>query len=302
LSRKDFDLLPRFPTVHIQRAIDLLLDDNEIPEQVCGLLAPKEPALGTERTNTIMTNSTRRLCASAFLLAAMGTVTVYAAGPAKVALGKAGYFVILSKSGITDVPTSTVTGNVGTSPITGAADHLTCTEVTGLVFSVDAAGPSPCSIKDPHMLTTAIGYMQLAYTDAATRPNPDFLNMGGGNIGGLTLAPGLYKWGSGVTVPTDATISGDSNSVWIFQISGNLMVADGAAVRLSGGAQARHIFWQVAGKTVLGTTSQFEGIVLCKTLISMKTGASIRGRLLAQTAVTLQKNTVSRPVRLLSSR
>jgi len=229
------------------------------------------------------------------LLVLYGEVPAYAAGPAKVDLGTAGHFVILSKSGITDVPTSTVTGNVGTSPITGAADHLTCTEVTGGVYSVDDAGPSSCSVKTPHKLTTAVGDMQTAYTDAATRPNPDFFNLGAGNVGGLTLVPGLYKWGTGVIAPTDVTISGDANSVWIFQISGNLIVDDGVAVRLSGGAQAKNIFWQIAGRAVLGTTSQFEGIILCKTLISVKTGASINGRLLAQTAVTLEKNTVTRP-------
>jgi hypothetical protein len=249
-----------------------------------------------------MKTSTALLATPLLLLVLMAEVPAYAAGPAKVNLGTAGNFVILSKSGITDVPTSTVTGNVGTSPITGAADHLTCTEVTGRVYSVNAAGPSPCSIRAPSGLTTAVGDMQTAYTDAATRPNPDFLDLGAGNIGGLTLAPGLYKWGTSVIIPTDLTISGDANSVWIFQISGNLILENGVAVRLSGGALAKNIFWQIAGKAVLGTTTQFEGIILCKTLISMNTGASINGRLLAQTAVTLQKNAVTRPTQLIPSR
>jgi hypothetical protein len=246
-----------------------------------------------------MKTSTVLIAAPLLLLVLMAEVPSYAAGPAKVNLGTAGHFVILSKSGITDVPTSTVTGNVGTSPITGAADHLTCTEVTGSVFAVNAAGPSPCSTMAPSRLTTAVGDMQTAYTDAATRPNPDFLNLGAGNIGGLTLAPGLYKWGTGVIIPTDLTISGDANSVWIFQISGNLLLDNGVAVRLSGGARAENIFWQIAGRAVLGTTSQFEGIILCKTLISMNTGATINGRLLAQTAVTLQKNAVTMPQQIL---
>lgn len=144
--------------------------------------------------------------------------------------------------------------------------------------------------------------MQTAYTDAATRPNPDFLNLGAGNIGGLTLAPGLYKWGTSVTIPTDVTIAGSATSVWIFQISGKLIVDNGVAVRLSGGAQAKNIFWQVAGKAILGTTTQFEGIILCKTLISMNTGATINGRLLAQTAVTLQKNAVTKPAQSVPAR
>jgi hypothetical protein len=139
--------------------------------------------------------------------------------------------------------------------------------------------------------------MQTAYTDAAGRKNPNFINLGKGNIGGLTLSPGLYKWGTGVSLPTDVTITGGSNEVWIFQIAGNLIQSDGVAIHLTGGAQAKNIFWQVAGLVTLGTTSQFEGIILSKTLIAMQTGASINGRLFSQTAVTLQMNAVTQPAK-----
>ena len=213
---------------------------------------------------------------------------------ATVNLGTAGNFVILSKSGITNVPTSAITGNVGTSPITGAANHLTCKEVTGTIYSVDAAGPAPCSVKAPARLTAAIGDMQTAYTNAAGRV-PKYTGIGAGNIGGKTLVPGVYKWSTGVTIPTDITLKGSSTDVWIFQIAGTLNIASGKKVILTGGALPKNIFWQVAGKTTLGTTSHFEGTILSKTLIAMNTGASINGRLLAQTAVTLQKNVVKKP-------
>jgi hypothetical protein len=213
---------------------------------------------------------------------------------ARVDLGGAGYFVILSKSGITDVPASAVTGNVGVSPITGAADHLSCAEVTGKVFSVNAAGPPPCSIKAPRKLTNAVDDMQTAYTEAAGR-SATITELGGGNIGGLTLVPAVYSWSTDVNIPTDVTLKGGSHGVWIFQISKNLILASAVHVVLRGHAQAQNIYWQVAGKAVLGTTSHFEGILLCKTLVAMKTGASINGRLLAQTAVTLQKNSVTAP-------
>ena len=213
---------------------------------------------------------------------------------ARVSLGEAGAFVILSKSGITNVPTSDVTGNIGTSPITGAADHLTCAEVTGKIHSVDAAGPAPCNIKSPAKLTAAVGDMQRAYTDAAGRP-PTTTELGAGNIGGLTLAPGVYSWSTSVTIPDNVALKGGAHDVWIFQISKNLVVSGGKAVILRGNARARNVFWQVAGKAVLGTTSHFEGTILSKTLIAMKTGASINGRLLAQTAVTLQMNSVKAP-------
>jgi hypothetical protein len=210
-------------------------------------------------------------------------------------LGTAANFVILSKTGITNVYPSVITGNVGSSPITGAAILLSCPEVTGTIFSVNAAGPLPCAVPDASRLTTAVGDMQTAYTDAAGRSNPNFLNLGAGNIGGLTLSPGLYKWSSSVTIPTDITISGSATSVWIFQVSGTLDMSSAVQVHLTGGALARNIFWQVTEDVTLGTTSHFEGSILGNTLIAMKTGASINGRLLAQTAATLQSNTINKP-------
>jgi hypothetical protein len=212
--------------------------------------------------------------------------------PAKVYLGGARHFVILSEAGITDVPTSDVLGNVGTSPITGAADLLSCAEVIGKIYSVDAAGPAPCNIKAPARLTTAISDMQTAYTDAAGR-TATITELGGGNIGGLTLAPGVYSWTTDVTIPANVVLKGGPYAVWIFQISKNLVVANGQAVLLRGRARARNIYWQVAGQVTLGTTSHFEGNILSKTLIAMQTGASINGRLLAQTAVTLQSSSVT---------
>jgi hypothetical protein len=212
-----------------------------------------------------------------------------------VNLRLAGNFVILSKSGITDVYKSTITGDVGSSPITGAAILVRCTEVVGTIYSVNAAGPLPCRVTNASRLTTAVSNMQTAYTDAAGRSNPKFLNLGAGNIGGRTLKPGLYKWTSAVVIPNNVTISGGPNDVWIFQIAGTLRMSSAMKIILAGGAQAKNIFWQVAGAVTLGTTSHFEGIILGKTGINLQTGASINGRLLAQTAVTLQKNTVKKP-------
>ncbi|HEY5391267.1 MAG TPA: ice-binding family protein [Hanamia sp.] len=145
------------------------------------------------------------------------------------------------------------------------------------------------------MLTTAVSNMQTAYTDAAGRSNPNFLNLGAGNIGGKTLTPGLYKWTSALIIPTNVTISGGPNDIWIFQVAGTLNMSSAVKITLSGGAQAKNIFWQASGAVTLGTTSHFEGIILGKTGINLQTGASINGRTLAQTAVTLQMNTVTQP-------
>ena len=218
-------------------------------------------------------------------------------GPAPVRLGSAGSFAILSKSGITDIYPSAVVGDVGTSPITGAALLLTCGEVSGKIYTVDAAGPLPCAVNAASFLTTSVLDMEYAYDDAAGRILPDFTELGAGEIGGLTLQPGLYKWGTGVLISTDVTLSGGPDDVWIFQVAGTLNQANAKRVTLAGGAQAKNIFWAVAGAVTLGTTAHFEGVVLGKTMIAVNTGASVNGRLLAQTAVTLQMNAVTQPAK-----
>ena len=219
-------------------------------------------------------------------------------GQTPVNLGKAGPFAILTKSGITDVFPSAINGDVGASPITGAAIHLTCAEVmTGIIYSVNAAGPLPCRVTDPTLLTKAVGDMETAYTDAAGRKSPNFVNLGAGLIGGLTLVPGLYKWSTRVLISTDVTLSGGKNAVWIFQIAGTLTQASATKVILKGGALPKNIFWQTSGAVAIGTTAHFEGVMLAKTRIAMKTSASANSRLLAQTAVTLQQNAVTQPAR-----
>lgn len=212
-----------------------------------------------------------------------------------VNLGVSGDFAILSKTGITDVYKSDVTGDVGASPITGAAILLKCSEVVGTIYSVNAAGPLPCRITNATRLGTAVLDMQAAYTDAAGRVNPDFLNLGAGNIGGKTLTPGLYKWSTSLNIPTDITISGSPTDVWIFQVAGTLKMSSAVRITLQGGAMAKNIFWVISGAVTLGTTTHFEGTILGQTGINMQTGASINGRMLAQTAVTLQMNTVVKP-------
>ena len=223
-------------------------------------------------------------------------------GPTPVLLGTAGNFAILTKAGITDVPapTSTITGNVGTSPITGAAMTGTgwCTpSVVGVIYAVDAAGPA-CATINPALLTTAIGDMGIAYTDAATRPAGvgAFLNPGAGILGtGTVLPPGLYSFTGTVSIASNLTLTGGPNDVWIFQIPGTLGTSPAVLITLAGGAVAKNVFWQVAGAVTLATNSHFEGIILTATNVAMNTGTSINGRLLAQTAVTLGSSAVTQP-------
>jgi len=215
-------------------------------------------------------------------------------GPAPVNLGAASNFVILAESAITNVPTSAVTGDVGLSPTSGAAIDLTCVEVTGVTYTVTAAGPLPCRIEDAVRLTAAIGAKGTAYTDAQGRA-PDYTELGAGNIGGLNLGPATYKWGTGVLIPSDVTLTGGPNDVWIFQIAQGLTVSSGVQIILAGGALPKNIFWATFAAADLGTTSKFNGVILSQTSIVMKTGASTNGRLMAGTAVNLAQNTVTQP-------
>jgi hypothetical protein len=140
--------------------------------------------------------------------------------------------------------------------------------------------------------------MGTAYTAAAGRISPDVINdHGAGNISGMTLTPGLYKWGTGVLIAADITLSGGADDVWIFQIAQDLTLANGIRVNLAPGVQAKNIFWQVAGGTgvAIGTTAHIEGTILALKAITLATGSVVIGRLLAQTAVTLDATTVTQP-------
>ena len=227
------------------------------------------------------------------------TSSAVARGPATVPLGTAGNYVILAKTTITTTGTTAIKGHIAVSPaatsfltgfdLTLVGTYATSSVVTGNLYAADMTPPTPDT------LTTAVSDMQLAYTDAAGRITPDHLNLEAGNITGLTLEPGLYKWGTDLIATAGVTISGAADDIWIFQVAGNLNIGNGVIVTLAGGAQPKNIFWQVAGQTTLGTTAKFKGIILCQTAIVMQTGAVLNGRALAQTQVTLDANAVTQP-------
>jgi hypothetical protein len=234
--------------------------------------------------------------------ALMASVAAASQSPSPVNLGTAGDFVVLSKTGITTTGTTHLTGDIGVSPsaatsMTGfglimdfTGTFSTSSLVNGKVYAAAYTDPTPTK------MTTAVGDMESAYTNAAGRTSPDYSELYTGDVTGQTLAPGLYNWSTGVQVSAaGVTIAGGANDVWIFQIAGNLNLANGAIVTLSGGAQDSNIFWQVAGQVTLGTTAAMKGIILCKTVIVMSTGAALNGRAMAQTAVTLDANAVTRP-------
>jgi hypothetical protein len=235
----------------------------------------------------------------AFVLSILSASGVYAAGPSAINLGTAGNFVVLSKTGISTTGATSVVGDIGVSPaeasyITGfglilpaAGAYSTSSLITGKVYAPSYANPTPS------VVSTAVSDMETAYTDGAGRSLSAITELGAGNIGGKTLAPGLYKWGTGVTIPTDVTLTGSANDVWIFVIAQNLDISSAKSIVLSGGAKASNIFWIVAGQTTIGTGATFNGNILDQTAIVLNTGAVLNGRALAQTAVTLDASRVT---------
>ena len=223
------------------------------------------------------------------------------AGPKPVVLGQASHFAVLAGYAITNVPASDITGDVGISPAaesfiagfsqTDSTGYATSPQVTGKIYAADMAAPTPA------MLTEAKGDLTIAYNDAAGRtpiPTGAFLNPGAGNLAGLNLVPGLYKFTDEALVTSDFTLTGGPNDVWIFQIASALTISNGVQVTLAGGARAKNIFWQVGTQANLGTTVIFHGTILADASITMDTGATLNGRALAFTGtIALDQNTIT---------
>jgi hypothetical protein len=206
---------------------------------------------------------------------------VSTAGPAPVALGSANGFAVLAGSTVTSTGGTTVNGDLGVSPGTAVTGFPPGT-VHGAVHAGDAAAAQ------------AQLDLTIAYNDAAGRTVAPITVAG--NLGGQTLAPGLYKSTSSLEISSgDLTLDaqGDANAVFIFQIASTLTTTSGRQVILSGGAQPANIFWQVGSSATLGTASVFKGTIMANQSITLTTGATLDGRALARiAAVTLDANTI----------
>ncbi|KII84076.1 hypothetical protein PLICRDRAFT_118405, partial [Plicaturopsis crispa FD-325 SS-3] len=226
---------------------------------------------------------------------------IYRRAATAVDLGTAADYSVLTQSGITNVPTSSIAGNIGVSPIDSTAitgfdlildssgDFSKSTQVSGNVYAANYGGSTPAD------LTTAIGDMNSAYTAAAGETPADFTEYNGGAIGGQILTPGIYKWSSGVTIDSDVTLTGTCNDVYVMQIAGTLAQAANTNIILTGGVLASQVFWQVAGGATVGAGANFQGILLSATAVTIETGASVTGRLFSQTNVALQMVTLTEP-------
>ena len=198
-----------------------------------------------------------------------------------VPLGSAGTFGVLAGTTVTTIPTTTVNGDLGVSPgntVTGSP------VVNGTIYT-----------NTPGLAATAQGDLTTAYNDAAGRTVGAIAVAG--NLGGQTLAPGLYTSATSLEISSgDLTLDaqGDPNAVFIFQMSTTLVTTVGRQVILSGGAQAANVYWQVGSSATIGGSSVFKGNILAYTSIAMNTGATLQGRALARNGeVSLDANTIT---------
>ncbi len=205
------------------------------------------------------------------------------AAQAPVALGSAATFEALAATTVTTIPTTTINGDLGVSPgntVTGSPI------VNGTTYT-----------NSPGLAATAQGDLTIAYNDAAGRTVGAITVAG--NLGGQTLAPGLYTSATSLEISSgDLTLdaAGDPNAVWIFQMGTTLVTTFGRQVILSGGAQADNVFWQVGSSATIGGSSVFYGNILAYTSIAINTGATLQGRALARNGeVSLDSNTMTMP-------
>lgn len=228
-------------------------------------------------------------------------------GPASVNLGSSAHYAILAKAGVTNsspVGTVVVTGDIGVSPIGFTAlvgfspltpadtsqPFSTSELVAGKLYAADYLDPTPAN------LTAAVGDMETAYTTAAGLVAPAVTVLTSGDLAGLTLAPGIYKWSGvlGISTP-GVTLAGGPDDTWVFQVEGGLTQAAATEVKLTGGAQAKNIIWQSGGAVTIASTAKMEGNILSFTTVALADGAQVHGRIFSQTNVTLLNSIVKKP-------
>jgi hypothetical protein len=196
--------------------------------------------------------------------------TLLAAGPAPVNLRSAAHFTILATSTTTTTGGGIINGDVGLSPV--GSQGIPPGKINGTIYNGDPDGVAAQAQLD---LTAAI-------IAASPAQLPGGINAGA-ELGSKTLVAGVYQSPSGsYDITGDLTLNGGPNDVWVFQMASTLTVAVSGRVILTGGAQARNIFWQVGSSATLGTSSVFEGTVMAYASITMNASSTMDGRALAQ--------------------
>jgi len=211
-----------------------------------------------------------------------GVIPVQTTSMTTVAMAGTSNLAVLAGSSVTNTGATNITGDLGLSPGTSVGGFP-----PGILVGT-------LRINDA-IATQAKLDLTAAYNDAAGRTSTDIVTLSG-NIGGLTLTPGLYKSTSSLAISSgDLTFDakGNPDAIFIIQIASTLTTTSGRQVILSGGASAANIFWQVGTSATLGTTSVFKGTIMAMQSITLNTGASLTGKALARNGgVTMAGNTI----------
>ena len=223
----------------------------------------------THNSQTLKTNATKPLLMGLVLAAALVTQPrLLAAGPASIDLASCAHFTILAASTTTTAGEGVINGDVGLYPV--GSQGIPPARINGTVYNGD-----PIAAQAQLDLNAAI-------IAASPAQLPGGINAGA-ELGGHTLVAGVYQSPSGsYDITGDLTLFGGPNDVWVFQMASTLTVAVSGRVILTGGAQARNIFWQVGSSATLGTSSVFEGTIMAYASITMNASSTLDGRALAQ--------------------
>jgi hypothetical protein len=257
----------------------------------CNTWNPNIPVSGTPTTTSTVTAT--QTATNTPSNTPTATSAAACPNPAAVGLGQAGNYVILAETGITNIPSSAVTGDIANSGTGAQITGLTCPEVNGVIYTIDAAGP-PCRTIDATNIGIAVTDKGNAYTTANGLADC-VINQSAGILSGLTLTRGKYFFNTGVSVPTDLHLDalGDPTARWVFQVNGTFTMASAVTIYLDNGALASNVIWTVTGFTQIGMNAHFEGVLIGFDYIQLITGASAHGRLLTHTYVALDQNVVT---------
>ena len=225
-----------------------------------------------------------------FTTASSAPTCVVPSGPAAAPLGSASTYGIMSTSAITSTGPTLINGNVALSP--GTSQGIPPPQVNGVIHVNDAAAAQAKAD-----LLVAYNYLK----GLAPGVGPNSLG-GGANLSGLTLAPGTYTSGTTILISGPAPVTldagGNANAVWVFQIGSSLTTVTGS-VLLTGGAQAKNVFWVPTADATIGSNTIFNGTIVAGRDVTSNTGAVINGRILAgaigAATVALQSTTVNVP-------
>jgi hypothetical protein len=219
-------------------------------------------------------------------ISGFASVTVSSSGPSVgPSLGTAERYAVLGSTAVSCIGVTTIYGNVGVAPA-GA--------VTGF--------PAPCTIAapgdpDPHVndgpAMTAQADVDPAYNALVAMPCGTVLT--GQDLGGMTLAPGVYCFTSSAQLTGNLTLAGPANGLWVFQIGTAITTGTSSQVILSGGAQAKNVFWQVGSSATIGQTTSFTGNIIAAVSITMVQGSTLLGRALSKAGITMDGNTITLP-------